>query len=90
VRVGGPGPVNVLLVQNRRDPATPMSGARETRAAFGNRARMVTVDAGGHGVFTRDNACGNDAVLRYLRDGVFPAADGSCPAQAVNAASSTQ
>ncbi|HEY3481697.1 MAG TPA: alpha/beta hydrolase [Streptomyces sp.] len=79
VRVGGPGPANVLLVQNLRDPATPLSGARETRAAFGNRARLVTVDAGGHGVFTRDNTCGNDVVLRYLRDGVFPAADGSCP-----------
>jgi pimeloyl-ACP methyl ester carboxylesterase len=78
VRVGGPGPANVLLVQNLRDPATPLSGARETRAAFGNRARMVTVDAGGHGVFTRENACGNAVVLGYLRDGVFPAADGSC------------
>ena len=78
VRVGGPGPANVLLVQNLRDPATPLSGARETRAAFGARARMVTVDAGGHGVFTRENACGNEVVLRYLRDGVFPAADGSC------------
>ena len=78
VRVGGPGPANVLLVQNLRDPATPLSGARETRAAFGARARMVTVDAGGHGVFTRENACGNAAVLGYLRDGAFPAADGSC------------
>ncbi|WP_285483475.1 alpha/beta hydrolase [Amycolatopsis sp. NBRC 101858] len=78
VRVGGPGPANVLLVQNLRDPATPLSGARETRAAFGNRARMVTVDAGGHGVFTRENACGNAAVLGYLRDGVFPAVDGHC------------
>lgn len=80
VRVGGPGPADVLLVQNLRDPATPLSGARETRAAFGSRARLVTVDAGGHGVFTRENACGNEAVLDYLRDGVFPAADGSCPA----------
>jgi hypothetical protein len=85
-----PGPANVLLVQNLRDPATPLSGARETWAAFGPRARMVTVDAGGHGVFTRDNACGNDVVARYLRDGSFPATDGSCPAQAVNAASSAQ
>lgn len=73
MRVGGPGPANVLLVQNLRDPA------------FG-RSR----NAGGHGVFTRGNACGNDVVLRYLRDGSFPATDGSCPAQAVNAASSAQ
>ncbi|MGW5719046.1 alpha/beta hydrolase [Amycolatopsis sp. NPDC003865] len=78
VRVGGAGPADVLLVQNERDPATPLSGARETRAAFGNRARLVTVDAGGHGVFTRDNACGNAAVLEYLRDGVFPVTDRAC------------
>jgi pimeloyl-ACP methyl ester carboxylesterase len=80
VRIGGPGPADVLLVQNLRDPATPLSGARETRAAFGFRARLITVDAGGHGVFTRGNACGNEAVLGYLRDGVFPAADTSCQA----------
>ncbi|WP_103351498.1 alpha/beta hydrolase [Amycolatopsis sp. CA-128772] len=78
VRIGGRGPANILLVQNRRDPATPLSGAHETRAAFGARARMVTVDAGGHGVLTRENACGNAVVLGYLRDGAFPAADGSC------------
>jgi len=78
VRIGGPGPANVLLVQNLRDPATPLSGALDTRKALAGRARLVTVDAGGHGVFTRDNRCGNDVVLRYLRDGVFPAVDGSC------------
>jgi hypothetical protein len=39
---------------------------------------MITVDDGGHGVFTRGNTCGNEAVLGYLRDGVFPAVDGSC------------
>jgi pimeloyl-ACP methyl ester carboxylesterase len=78
VRIGGPGPANILLVQNLRDPATPLSGALDTRKALAGRARLVTVDAGGHGVFTRDNRCGNDVVLRYLRDGVFPAVDGSC------------
>ncbi|MFJ2865445.1 alpha/beta hydrolase [Kitasatospora sp. NPDC087314] len=44
------GPRNVLLLQNRYDPATPYSGARQTLAAFGHRAAMVTVDAAGHGV----------------------------------------
>ncbi|MBB5851476.1 alpha/beta hydrolase [Amycolatopsis umgeniensis] len=80
VRIHDRGPSNLLLVQNLRDPATPLIGARELRSALGGRARMVTVDAGGHGVFTKENACGNDVVVRYLRDGVLPAADSHCPA----------
>lgn len=79
VRVDDRGPANILLVQNLRDPATPLVGARELRSALGARARFVTVDAGGHGVFTKENACGNDVVVRYLRDGVFPGGDSHCP-----------
>lgn len=78
VRIHDRGPSNILLVQNLRDPATPLSGARELRSALGGRAKFVTVDAGGHGVFTKENACGNDFVVRYLRDGVLPAADAHC------------
>ncbi|MFE4516222.1 alpha/beta fold hydrolase [Kitasatospora sp. NPDC056783] len=44
------GPRDILLLQNRRDPATPYSGARRALAAFGPRAAMVTLDASGHGV----------------------------------------
>ncbi|KZB85721.1 alpha/beta hydrolase [Amycolatopsis regifaucium] len=80
VRIHDRGPSNILLVQNLRDPATPLVGAREMRSVLGARAKFVTVDAGGHGVFTKENACGNDAVVRYLRDGVLPAADAHCPA----------
>lgn len=29
---------NVLMVQNERDPGTPLAGARRLRAAFGDRA----------------------------------------------------
>ncbi|MEV7602442.1 alpha/beta hydrolase [Kitasatospora sp. NPDC089797] len=50
VRPNPAGPRNMLLLQNRYDPATPYSGARKTRDAFGHRAAMVTVDATGHGV----------------------------------------
>ncbi|MDH6709447.1 pimeloyl-ACP methyl ester carboxylesterase [Kitasatospora sp. MAA19] len=50
VRPNPAGPRNVLLLQNRHDPATPYSGARQTLAAFGHRAAMLTVDAAGHGV----------------------------------------
>jgi hypothetical protein len=39
------GPANILLVQNTADPSTAASGAERTRAAFGHRAGLVTVDA---------------------------------------------
>jgi pimeloyl-ACP methyl ester carboxylesterase len=79
VRITGHGPSNILLVQNLRDPATPLAGALLMRGALGHRARMVTVDQGGHGVwlFGR-NACGNDAVNRFLVDGQRPARDSFC------------
>ncbi|MFG2847560.1 alpha/beta hydrolase [Kitasatospora sp. NPDC048296] len=50
VRPNPVGPRNILLLQNRYDPATPYSGARQALDAFGRRAAMVTVDATGHGV----------------------------------------
>ncbi|MBD0690709.1 alpha/beta hydrolase [Streptomyces sp. CBMA123] len=86
VRVTGRGPANVLLAQNLRDPATPYKGALKLRAAFGDRARMVTVDAGGHGVYrAHRNACGDAVVTDFLVTGRRPAEDVFCPA-APNAA----
>ncbi|MEV8477641.1 alpha/beta hydrolase [Streptomyces sp. NPDC051173] len=66
-RITPDGPSNVLMIQNLRDPATPYAGALKMRAAFGGRARMVTVDGGGHGVYLDGgNACGDAAVTRFL------------------------
>ncbi|MGW0811164.1 alpha/beta hydrolase [Nonomuraea sp. NPDC002799] len=56
VRVTSRGPANVLLIQNLRDPSTPYSGALKMRQAFGARARMVSVDSGGHGASTSPTA----------------------------------
>ncbi|MFJ3218058.1 alpha/beta fold hydrolase [Kitasatospora sp. NPDC086801] len=50
VRANPAGPRNILMLQNRYDPDTPWSGARQTQRAFGHRAAMVTVDTTGHGV----------------------------------------
>ncbi|MFJ6619823.1 alpha/beta hydrolase [Kitasatospora sp. NPDC091335] len=81
VRVTDRGPANVLLAQNLRDPATPYAGALKLRAAFGDRARMVTVDAGGHDVYRANgNACGDEVVTDYLVTGRRPAGDVFCPA----------
>jgi pimeloyl-ACP methyl ester carboxylesterase len=83
VRITDHGPTNVLMMQNLRDPATPLAGALKTRAAFGDRARMVTVDGGGHGVYLvgQPHTCASDAVTGYLVDGRLPAHDKFCAAQ---------
>lgn len=83
VQFSDQGPSNLLLVQNMRDPATPLSGALDTREAFGDRARMVTVDQGGHGVgLPYLNSCGFNAVIDYLVNGIRPATDKFCGAEA--------
>ncbi|MEA5362479.1 alpha/beta hydrolase [Amycolatopsis sp., V23-08] len=82
VRITGNGPSNVLMVQNQRDPGTPLVNARKLRAAFGDRARMVTVDQGGHGSFVvAPNQCGNNAVTAFLVSGERPAHDAFCAAE---------
>ncbi|MEV4312935.1 alpha/beta hydrolase [Actinocrispum sp. NPDC049592] len=70
VRITPNGPDNVLLVQNLRDPATPYSGALKLLDAFGHRARMVTVNSGGHDSYLANgNACGDAAVTDFLVNG---------------------
>ncbi|WP_211370737.1 alpha/beta hydrolase [Nonomuraea turkmeniaca] len=79
VRVTSRGPANVLLIQNLRDPSTPYSGALKMRQAFGQRARMVAVDSGGHGVYLANgNTCGDQAVTAFLTTGHLPQHDKNC------------
>ena len=80
------GPTNVLMLQNRRDPATPYAGALGLRAAFGDRVRLVSVDQGGHTVYaTTPNLCANDIATAFLADGTLPDGDVSCAAGAATA-----
>ncbi|MCP2183224.1 TAP-like protein [Prauserella alba] len=82
VRIGDRGPSNVLMVQNERDPGTPLAGALQLRRAFGQRATMVTADQGGHGVYPfGGNTCANDAVTAYLTNGDRPSRDRACAAE---------
>lgn len=79
-RITGRGPSNILMVQNRRDPATPYAGALKMREALGSRARLLTVDHGGHGVYLGNgNACSDRTVTAYLTTGERPAQDSVCP-----------
>ncbi|MEV6742844.1 alpha/beta hydrolase [Streptomyces sp. NPDC051080] len=78
-RITDQGPSNVLMVQGLRDPATPYSGALKMRAALGDRARMVAVDHGGHGMYLDNgNACGDRAVTTFLNTGTRPEQDTYC------------
>jgi pimeloyl-ACP methyl ester carboxylesterase len=78
-RISAHGPRNVVMIQNRRDPATPLAAAQRMRHAFGDRARMVVVDSGGHGAYVANgNACGDDAVTAFLVNGTRPH-DMTCP-----------
>jgi pimeloyl-ACP methyl ester carboxylesterase len=82
VEVGRRGPSNFLLVQNERDPGTPLAGARKLRGALGKRATMVTVDQGGHGVYpSGGNKCASDLVTTFLTTGQRPAYDQACAAE---------
>lgn len=81
VRIGDRGPSDVLMLQNLRDPATPLVGAIRLRQAFGDRARMVTADQGGHGVYFGPNTCANDAATAFLASGVRPRQDVACAAE---------
>jgi pimeloyl-ACP methyl ester carboxylesterase len=74
---------NIVVVENLRDPATPLPGAREMVAALGHRTRLVTVDQGGHGVYFGANTCGNDVINRFLVTGERPRPGFACASQPV-------
>ncbi|MFI1831449.1 alpha/beta hydrolase [Streptomyces sp. NPDC020412] len=79
-RITSDGPSNILMIQNRRDPATPHFGALELRRVLGDRARMVTVESGGHRAYLgTGNACGDRTVTEFLKTGKRPERDVSCP-----------
>ncbi|SDY80177.1 alpha/beta hydrolase fold [Amycolatopsis xylanica] len=87
LRIGDRGPSNVLLTQNLRDPATPLVGAKAMRAALGDRARLVTADAGGHGAYLfQENACLTNATTTFLVNGTFPVRDIRCGTQLTKSA----
>lgn len=75
------GKRNILIVQNERDPATPVAAAQRTREAFGDRSRLVTVDNSGHGAYLlHDNPCALETTTKFLVDGTLPKRDVSCRA----------
>ncbi|MDQ0365947.1 alpha/beta hydrolase [Catenuloplanes indicus] len=73
VKINRNGPRNVLVIQNERDPATPLRGGEMIRSDFGKRSSLLTVDGSGHGVYVYgDNACALTVATEYLISGVLP------------------
>ncbi|MEV7275475.1 alpha/beta hydrolase [Streptomyces sp. NPDC093111] len=78
-RITDEGPSNILMIQSLRDPATPHSAGLKMREALGAKARLVSVDHGGHGMYLGNgNACGDRTVTRFLLTGERPATDVDC------------
>lgn len=81
VEITDEGPANVLIVQNELDVATPYPGAELNREAFGDRARLVTVDGFGHGVYVYGgNVCALNTTTAFLLGGELPEDDVHCEA----------
>ncbi|WP_229403290.1 alpha/beta hydrolase [Micromonospora okii] len=73
VAVNDKGPRNVLILQNRHDPVTPLAGGKLLREKFEKRSRLVVANESGHGVFmVGGNACALNATTSYLVDGKMP------------------
>lgn len=63
------------------DLSTPHRGAEMLREKLGDRARLVSVDAGGHGAYViGGNACAWNTTTSYLVDGEMPKHDVACRA----------
>ncbi|MGA5268083.1 alpha/beta hydrolase [Streptomyces lydicamycinicus] len=78
-RITADGPSNILMVQNRRDPNTPYFGALKMRRSLGERARLLTLEHGGHGAYLANGpVCGDRTVTAFLTTGRRPQKDTRC------------
>ncbi len=77
----GAGVPPVLMVQNVRDPATPIEGALRAHLGFAGSRLLTVTDEGDHTTYASSipNTCVDQAVEAYLVDEVVPAGDFSCP-----------
>ncbi|RCV52169.1 alpha/beta hydrolase [Marinitenerispora sediminis] len=73
-QIDGSRAAGALLVQASEDGPTPLAGAHSMLRRF-PAARLVVEEGGvSHGVSLRGNACVDEAVVQYLRDGSLPEA----------------
>lgn len=73
VAVTGKGPRNTLILQNRRDNATPWEDGLGLYEVLGRRAGFVGADNGGHYVYHQGSTCVDQATVTFLTTGRLPA-----------------
>jgi pimeloyl-ACP methyl ester carboxylesterase len=78
IRIDSAGPRNIIILQNRRDPATPMESGLGLRRLLGSRAALIEVNGGGHVVLQSGNPCARSLVANFLTLGDLPGHDRSC------------
>jgi pimeloyl-ACP methyl ester carboxylesterase len=78
VSVTATGARNTLILQNRRDNATPWEGALGLHRALGDKSVLVGVDNGGHYVYNEGSACADKATISFLTTGHLPDKDVYC------------
>ncbi|MFE5597899.1 alpha/beta hydrolase [Streptomyces coelicoflavus] len=78
VKVKKGGPRNTLILQNRRDNATPWEGGVGLHKSLGSGSAFVGVDNGGHSVYGQGSACADKATVDFLATGHLPDKDVYC------------
>ncbi|MFJ8009560.1 alpha/beta hydrolase [Streptomyces fagopyri] len=78
VTVTGKGPRNTLVLQNRRDNATPWEAGVGLHKTLGAGSAFVGVDNGGHYVYNEGSACADKATVDFLATGRLPGEDVHC------------
>lgn len=78
VHVSGKGPRNTLILQNRRDNATPWEDGLGLYEVLGRRAAFVGADNGGHYVYHQGSTCVDEATVTFLTTGRLPAEKVEC------------
>ncbi len=72
VTVTDKGPRDTLILQNRRDNATPWDDGLGLYKVLGHRAAFVGADNGGHYVYHEGSACVDKATVDFLTAGTLP------------------
>jgi hypothetical protein len=78
VKVTDQGPRNTLILQNRRDNATPWESGVGLRHVLDTSAAFVGVDNGGHYVYDAGSRCADEAAVEFLDSGRLPQKDVYC------------
>ncbi|MZE80621.1 alpha/beta hydrolase [Streptomyces xinghaiensis] len=78
VKVVKGGPRDTLILQNRRDNATPWEGGVGLHKSLGDASAFVGVDNGGHSVYGEGSACADKATVDFLAGGHLPDKDVYC------------